>query len=129
MKQLQNVDYAQRIHRKSIQKSLPEMARFLDETLTRGLLMYMIDVKDPKTITRWMNGEVATIRNLETEKRLRALDQIVELLLLVDEPSVFRGWFLGMNDILDDVSPAETIHNGHLQKALTAARGYVAMNW
>lgn len=129
MKQLQETDYAQKIHRKSVQKALPEMAAFLDDTLTRGLLMYLLNVKDPKTIARWISGEVSTVRNLEVEKRLRAIDQIVELLLLVDEPRVFRGWFLGMNELLDDSSPAEVIHNGQLKEALNAARGYVAMNW
>jgi hypothetical protein len=129
MKQLHDVDYTKQVYRKSVQKSLPEMARFLDETLTRGLLLYMIDVKDPKTVARWINGDVSAIRSLETEKRLRALDQIVELLSLVDDPVVFRGWFLGMNDILDDASPAEAIHAGKLREALNAARGYVAMNW
>lgn len=129
MKQLQETDYALKVHRKSVQKTLPEMAKFLDEVLTRPLLMYIVDVKDPKTIARWIKGEVSAIRSLEVEKRLRAADQMVEYLLLVEDARSIPGWFLGMNPTLDDESPAEVLHDGRLSDALGAASSYVAFAW
>jgi len=129
MKQLQQADYARQIHRKSVQKPLQEMARFLDDILTRPLLMYILDVKDPKTIARWIKGEVSGIRSLEVQKRLRAADQVVELLLLVEGPDSIPGWFLGMNPALDDESPADVLHDGRFSDAMNAAASYVTLAW
>lgn len=37
-----------------------------------------------------------------------------------------RAWFIGLNPQLDDVSPAEAIHDGRLKEAKAAARAFVA---
>jgi hypothetical protein len=122
-------DRAIKAHRATVNRSISEMAKSLQEALGTALLMYMLDVKDPKTLTRWANGQVETIRNISVERKLRAIDQMVEVLLEVESPAVLRGWFLGMNPTLDDVSPAEAVRDGKLSDALNAAGSYVSFAW
>lgn len=114
---------------KAVQASVSEIAKLLQEVLTRGLTAYAVGVKDAKTVTRWANGEVTEIRDPEVEKRLRGTYQIVDLLLKVDGAATVRGWFLGMNPELDDEAPIDAIRDGRLQDALGAARAYVVLAW
>jgi hypothetical protein len=116
-------------HGKTVQGSVSEIAKFLQEVLTRRLVAYAVGVKDAKTITRWASGEITEIRDPEIEKRLRATYQIVDLLLSVDDPVTVRSWFLGMNPELDDEAPIEVIREGRLKDALGAARAYVVLAW
>lgn len=118
-----------RARQTTAKRSIGEIARSLHGMLGTALLMYMLDIKDPKTITRWASGQVESIRNIEVERRLRAVDQVVEILLEVDSPPTIRGWFLGMDPTLDDEAPADAIRAGQLQDALSAAVSYVALNW
>jgi predicted exporter len=116
-------------HSKAVQGSVSEIAKFLQEVLTRRLTAYAVGVKDAKTVTRWANGEITEIRDPEVEKRLRATYQIVDLLLKVDGAETVRGWFLGMNPELDDDAPIDAIREGRLKDALGAARAYVVLAW
>lgn len=129
MKQAVYNERAIKAHRATVSRSISEMAKTLQDGLGTALLMYMLDIKDPKTITRWANGQVDSIRNLDVERKLRAIDQMMEMLLEVEDARSLRGWFLGMNPILDDVSPAEAVHDGQLSDALSAAASYVALAW
>ena len=112
---------AQRIHRESTQASISEIARLLQEVLSRRLTAYVAGVQDGKTVTRWASGEISEIRDFQVEQRLRATYEIVLLMLNFDSPGTIRAWFLGMNPHLDDASPADTVRNGDLQDALQAA--------
>ncbi|CAN5577100.1 hypothetical protein BH09CHL1_BH09CHL1_25750 [soil metagenome] len=128
MNQAVHQKQAERAHRITVNRSISEMAKFLQDSLGTGLLMYLVDVKDPKTIARWANGQVDSIRNLGVERRLRATNQIVEILLEIDSARTIRGWFLGMDPTLDDESPADVIREGRLADALGAAVSYVSVN-
>jgi hypothetical protein len=115
----------ERAHRRSVQVSVAEAARSLQDLLTRRLTAYIVNVKDGKSITRWINGEVKVIRP-ESEVRLRTAYEIQALLSRYESPQTIRAWFIGLNPDLGDVSPAEAIHEGRLQEALAAAREFVA---
>jgi hypothetical protein len=128
MNQALHQKQAEKAHRTTVNRSISEMAKFLQDSLGTGLLMYLVDVKDPKTISRWANGQVDSIRNLDVERRLRATNQIVEILLEIDSARTIRGWFLGMDPTLDDESPADVIREGRLSDALGAAVSYVSFN-
>ena len=85
----------------------------------------MVGVKDVRTLTRWVSGEVSEIR-VEHETRLRAAYEIATLLLRFDAPETVRAWFIGMNPELDDVAPIEVIRQDRPQDALGAARAFIA---
>jgi hypothetical protein len=53
--------------------------------------------------------------------------EIVLLLGTVEAPATISSWFLGLNPLLDDTSPAEAIHTGRLTEALGAARTFLAL--
>ena len=112
-------------HRQSVNASVSEVASFLQEMLSRRLVAYVAGVEDGKTVTRWASGEVTGVRQ-ESEQRLRTAYEIAQLLIQFDSPRIVRAWFIGLNPQLDDVSPAEAIHEGCLKEAKAAARAFVA---
>ncbi len=112
-------------HRQSISVPVSDAAAFLQDLLSRRLTAYICGVRDAKTVTRWATGEVEGVRE-ESERRLRTAYGIAQLLLQFDSPRVVKAWFIGMNPQLDDVSPSETIREGHLKEALAAARAFIA---
>ncbi len=114
------------IHRQATSASISEIARHLQEVLSRRLTAFAAGVQDGKTVTRWASGEVTEIRDIEVEQRLRTTFEISQLLLLQESPQTVKAWFIGMNPELDDVSPIEAIHDGDLKGALIAARVFSA---
>lgn len=111
-------------HRLSLQVSVASAAQLLQEILSRRLTAYITGVKDGKTVSRWISGEVTDIR-VESEQKLRTTYEIVQLLLQFDSPQTVKAWFIGLNPQLGDVSPTEAIHNGQLKEALGAARAFI----
>lgn len=115
----------QQAHRNTVTASIGDVASFLQELLTRRLTAYIAGVKDAKTVTRWVTGEITDIRSTEVEQRLRSAYEIAQLLLQVESAQTTRAWFIGMNPQLDDISPAEAIRNGDLRDALAASRAFL----
>lgn len=115
---------ATKAHRDAIAAPIDQVARLLQEVLSRRLTAYIAGVGDGKTVSRWANKEVAEIRDHETEQRLRVAYEIAQLLLMVDAAHTVKSWFIGLSPELDDVAPAEAIRNGQLREALTAARAF-----
>lgn len=115
----------ERAHRGAVGDSLSDVDAFLQQVLGRHLVAYVAGVKDAKTVSRWARGEVGEAR-LESERRLRAAYEIAQLLVRFDSPEVVKAWFIGLNPLLDDVSPAEVIRERRLKEAMGAARAFVA---
>jgi Holliday junction resolvase-like predicted endonuclease len=112
-------------HQQALRVSIREAAGELQALLTRQMAAYVANVKDVKTITRWVRGAVTDIRP-ESEARLRTAYEIFALLTRFEAPDTVRAWFIGMCPQLGDVSPARAIHDGDLQGALNAARTFAA---
>jgi len=115
---------ASQVHRDALSAPIDEIARLLQETLSRRLTAYIAGVGDGKTVSRWANREVTEVRDHETEQRLRTAYEIAQLLLLTDSPQTVKAWFIGLSPELDDTAPAESIRNGQLREALSAARAF-----
>lgn len=115
----------QQVHRDTSLASIQEVSQLLQEVLSRRLTAYIVGVRDGKTVTRWANGEVTEIRDYETERRLRTAYEITQLLLTEESPRTVRAWFIGLNPQIDDTPPAETIVEGRLKDALSAARAFM----
>ena len=124
MLELKTETHSQQIHRQATTALISDIARLLQEVLSRRLTAYIAGVQDGKTVTRWANGEVAEIRDIAMEQRLRTSYEIVLLMMLHDSPLTVRAWFIGMNPNLDHVSPADTIRAGNFRDALKAARAF-----
>jgi hypothetical protein len=114
----------QQTYRRSMEAPVSEIAGFLQELLSRRLTAYIAGVTSGKTISRWASGEVAEVRDHETERRLRTSYEIAQLLLDRDSAQTVKAWFIGLNPQLGDVSPAEAIREGKLKESLAAARAF-----
>jgi hypothetical protein len=106
--------------------SVAELAGTLQDVLSRRVTAYLARISDGKTIARWASGEVSSIRDVETERRLRTAYTIVMLLQGSASPRMMRAWFINHNPRLDDALPMDTIREGRLQEALYAAQAFVA---
>ena len=115
---------ASQVHRDALAAPIDEIARLLQETLSRRLTAYIAGVENGKTVSRWATREVAEVRDHETEQRLRVAYEIAQLLLLVDAPRTVKAWFIGLCPELDDTAPAEAIRDGRLRETLIAARAF-----
>jgi hypothetical protein len=124
MVEVKTESLVQQFHRQATTASISEIARLLQEVLSRRLTAYIAGVQDGKTVTRWANGEISQIRDFEVEQRLRTAYEIVLLLLTVDSYLTVRAWFIGMNPELDMVSPAEALRAGQFKDALMAAHAF-----
>jgi hypothetical protein len=109
-------------HSKSVQLAIEDVAAALQEHLGQALLAVIVD-KNVRTLTRWSTGDARP--PAAEEKLLRDTYQVLELVLTVEESTVARAWFMGMNPQLDDASPAEALADGRARLVLAAARSYV----
>ncbi len=115
----------EQVHAEALCTSLPEITGGLCRLLTSRLVAHIAGVKDARTVNRWASGTIGDVR-VESEKRLRAANEIMTLLQRFEGPGTTRAWFIGMDPYLGDVSPADAIHEGHVQEALGAARHFIA---
>lgn len=116
-----------RAYRQAMEAPFSEVARKLEQLLSRRLTAVIAGVKEGKTIARWAAGETVDARGDEKVLRLRTAYQIALMLLQTsDSPQIVKAWFMGLNPQLGDVSPAEAIREGRLQDTLAAARAFVA---
>lgn len=117
----------QQAHRQAVQVPVNELASSLQDLLTRQLTTHVAGVKDGKTVTRWVNGEITDIRNFEVEQRLRTAYEIAQLLLLSEEPSIVKAWFIGLNPLLNDSSPVDALGAGQLKEVIDPAKAFGAV--
>jgi hypothetical protein len=116
--------FTERAHRAAITASAAEMAATLQEILSRRVTAHLAGVQDGKTISRWANGE-STIRDADTERRVRTAYEIVRLLEGSESPAAIRAWFISLEPRLGDRLPMDVIRDGELKDALYAARAFV----
>ncbi len=114
----------QRAHRQAMEVPVNELAGSLQELLTRQLTTHIAGVKDGKTVTRWVKGEITDIRNIEVEQRLRTAYEIARILLVSEQPATVKAWFIGLNPLLSDNSPVDAIGAGQLKEAIVAAKAF-----
>ncbi len=98
-----------------------QVARELQDVLGQKLTAFIAGAKDPKATGKWVQGRQP---HPDTEQRLRAARQVLEVLLQSDSAQTARVWFIGMNPHLGDDSPAEAIRDGHFKDVIAAARTF-----
>ena len=115
-------EHWQQAHRQAMSVPLTDLVGSLSGLLSRRMVTQIAGVKDGKTITRWANGEITDVRDIEVEQRLRTSYEIAQLLLASDPAPTVRAWFLGLNPLLRDISPLDALAAGQLKEAVGAAR-------
>jgi hypothetical protein len=117
----------EKAHRAAMEASVQELAQALEAVLSRRLTAYLVNVQGGRTIARWASGDIITIRDEETERRLRVAYEIVGLLREASAATqTIRAWFISLNPRLNNQPPLEVIRNGQLHEAISAAEAFVA---
>lgn len=117
----------EKAHRAATEASIQELAHTLEEVLSRRLTAYLVNVQEGRTVARWASGEVTTIRDEGTERRLRTGYEIVTMLREASATTqTTRAWFISLNPWLNNQPPLEIVRSGDLQAAIYAAEAFVA---
>lgn len=103
-------------------RRVTDVARALQEQLGQRLTAQIAGVKDPKTIGRYIAARQQP--SGAVEKRLLDAHQVLVVLLAVESTYTVRSWFIGMNPLLDDDTPADALLGGRGKEVLAAARAF-----
>lgn len=117
---------ATELHRRAMNTDLQTMASTLVDVMGRALIAGIVGIRNPKTISRWANGDVTSVRDRYSEERLIAAYQVTILLQEHYGNDTIRAFMLGMNPVLDDESPAIALRDGDFKGAMNAARNFLA---
>lgn len=109
-------------HRESLVISQTDLIEALVDKLGAKLVAFLVD-RDVSTISRWKGGRAVGEAALLP---LRITFQVVQMLENHEADSTIRAWFMGSNPQLDDLSPAEALHDGMNRETLAAARAFLA---
>lgn len=109
-------------HRDAVRVSQRDLVGALTSKLGTRLVAFVVG-RDPSTISRWKSGHEAGEPSLLP---LRVAYQVVKMLEPVEADATIRAWFMGSNPQLDDLSPAEALHDGLNRETLAAARAFLA---
>jgi hypothetical protein len=99
----------QSVYQRTLHLSGEEMVRELSETLTDGLIGYIVSVSD-RAVRSWVSGD-HKVRRADVTKLKVALTAL-RILSGAEKPSVILRWFANTNPILDEGAPAEMLRNG-----------------
>lgn len=98
-----------RAHREAMRASAAAIAERLQDMLGQQITAYAIGIKDPRSVGRYARAESNPSPN--TEKRLRELYEVTQLLLTRESAETVRAWLLGSHPLLEDRSPIELLHS------------------
>ena|SRR5487761_1307629 len=101
-------------------RPIQEVAGVLQETLGQRLVAFGIGERNPKRIGAFARAEDAP--DEATEKVMRDMAEVTEVLTERDSPEVARAVMIGMNPSLNDQAPIEVIHNGESERVVAVAR-------
>ncbi|MBF6613850.1 MAG: hypothetical protein IVW55_12050 [Chloroflexi bacterium] len=99
----------QTIYRDVAALSVEEVVRELSNTLTDGIIGYIVDVSD-RTVRSWVSGKHKVQRADST--KLRVALAAVRALLVSEKPRVILRWFANENSVLDGDAPADFLREG-----------------
>lgn len=100
-----------------------DLVEALASKLGVKLVAFIAD-RDASTISRWRKGQVVDETTLLP---LRVAYQVVKMLETVEADATIRAWFIGSNPQLDDLSPAEALHDGLNRETLAATQAFLAV--
>lgn len=100
-----------------------EVARALRGVLGADVTAVIAGTTETDAIDRWAAGQESPAPAVT--RRLRDALRVVDLLLEVDDPTVVRAWFIGMNPELDDRAAALVIAEEPEEVMLAARVFYV----
>ncbi|MBF4636262.1 hypothetical protein ITJ38_17765 [Agreia pratensis] len=110
-------------HSKSIGDEIDDILATLVRVLGKQAIAD-ITKKSVRTVQRWIDSKPASIGDTD-QKVLRDTFMIYTLLSEADGDHTVRAWFLGMNPVLDDLSPIEVLVEGRARAVSAAARAFV----
>jgi hypothetical protein len=115
------------MEREATLSKLPDMARYLQETLGQQVTAYVCGLKDPKMVGHWAQG---TKPRPPADLRLRQAYEAVRLIAGIYDPETAKSWLFGCNSQLGNEAPAFVLRYAEsfdaMREIVPIARGFVA---
>lgn len=99
-----------------------EIVRQARDILGARLTAYIAGVQETRMVRAWADGTASPSHGVA--QRLRLAHRIAVEIAQHEGNEVTQAWFMGMNPLLDDMSPAQTIresHPGTVQSTIASA--------
>lgn len=93
--------------RETARATLPEMLSYLEGLLGQQLTTVIAGERDARLIEAWARAQVEP--SSAAGRSIRAAYETARLLMQAESAGTVRTWFMGMNPLLDDRSPALVI--------------------
>lgn len=102
-----------------------EAVRQMSEQLGRQLLALTLG-SSVTDVDRWLRGDMKP--KPDTERRIQDAFKVFQWVSAVESPKTTRAWWMGMQEELDGLSPAEGIAAGESREVMAAAQAFVEGN-
>jgi hypothetical protein len=96
-------------HREAMKLPLATIAERLQDILGQQITSYAIGVKDPRSVGKYARGDVTRPKH-ETDRRLRQLYVVTQVLSTRETAETVRAWMVGAHPLLEDKAPVELLH-------------------
>jgi hypothetical protein len=118
-------EISERAHQETVRATTQDIAAALQALFGQRIVAFMTGVEDPKAVGRWARGE-RTPRG-DSEQRLRAAYQVIQMLTIADSRETARAWFIGMNPHFADRAPFAILGEDPAQapQVLAAAKAFI----
>jgi hypothetical protein len=117
-------------YHEALTMTTPALVSELGSILGLKLVAYLGNVKETRAVRQWADGSRA-VSGAEDIERMRLAFRAARLIMSRDSKEVAQAWFQGLNPLLEDVSPARLLREGHLNiegpRVLAAARQFAAV--
>ncbi|ANW19116.1 hypothetical protein [Streptomyces clavuligerus] len=110
-------------HADTVQTTIADIARFLQENFGQRLAAFIAGIEDPKQVGKWCSSQNAP--RVDSELRLRAAYQVFQMITLAENCHTARAWMIGMNPQLEDDSPIQAVAADRHKDVMAAARSYI----
>jgi hypothetical protein len=111
-------------HQETTQKDIRTIVRDLNAALGPTLVALLAGVKDRKLPSKWAKADGPEPRP-ESRKRLQTADRVWIYLTAAADEHVARSWFIGLNPMLDEITPLEALNAGRDRDVIYAATAFV----
>jgi len=105
-----------------------ELTRRLNNHLGATAVAILAGSRDAKLPYRWAK-ESGPIPNESSQNRLRTAHRVWGMIADAESDHTARTWFVGLNPLLNEISPLMALRDDRLKEVIDAAKAFVDGTW
>jgi len=105
-----------------------ELTRRLNNHLGATAVAILAGSRDSKLPYRWAKDS-GPVPNDSAQNRLRTAHRVWGMIADAESDHTARAWFVGLNPLLNEVSPLMALREDKLKDVIDAAKAFLAGTW